>query len=144
MSRNGRWSGALPVGLQARSQRPDGRDILFGGAGTDIARNNLGDSGGETANQIHARDSDMILGDNGNVYRLVSVTDLNTGATSFLQFGYDQANLAYEDRGSLRIVVRAAQLLDYTPGGPDTDWTSLLGDNGAGDELHGESGDDFI
>jgi hypothetical protein len=41
-----------------------------------------------------------------------------------------------------KIVARAAQLLDYTPGGPHRG--SEASDIGAGDELHGESGDDFI
>lgn len=48
--------------------------MLFGGAGIDVA---LTDAGrldpGDTAASGHANDSDMILGDNGNVYRLVSV-----------------------------------------------------------------------
>jgi hypothetical protein len=41
-----------------------------------------------------------------------------------------------------KIVARAAQLLDYTPGGPHRG--SEAADIGAADELHGESGDDFI
>ena len=38
---------------------------------------------------------------------------------------------------------RAAELLDYTPGGPARS-VAALNDNGAADEIHGESGDDFI
>jgi len=113
--------------------RPDGSDLIFGGAGTEITRNeadNLLDEG----DGIHGRDSDMILGDNGNIYRLI---DTN----GYLEFEYDQTT-AFEDRGDLRIAVRAAELLDYTPGGPD--WNPSHIDNGAGDEIHGESGDDFI
>jgi Ca2+-binding RTX toxin-like protein len=123
--------------------RPDGKDYIFGGAGTDAGRNDLGD----LAIIGHARDSDVILGDNGNIYRLVSA-----GSTAYLTFNYD-------DYGAMKIVPRAAQLLDYTPGGPD--YTSVnepltgpadiainpvtgLRDIGAGDEVHGESGDDFI
>ena len=37
-----------------------------------------------------------------------------------------------------------AQLLDYTPGGPDYNATAAARDIGAADEIHGESGDDFI
>ena len=102
--------------------RPDGSDLIFGGAGTDIERNNPGAG-------IHGRDSDMILGDNGNIFRL-----LNAGATP-LSFNYD-------DGYGEQIVVRAAELLDYTAGGPD--WDPGLIDNGNADEVHGESGDDFI
>ena len=52
----------------------------------------------------HGRDADMILGDNGNIFRLVAAD----GAP--LAFNYD---VGYGER----IVVRAAQLIDYTPGG---------------------------
>jgi Ca2+-binding RTX toxin-like protein len=99
--------------------RPDGSDLIFGGAGTDISRNNLGDGS-------HNADSDMILGDNGNIYRVLNST---TGLPE--SFNYND-----------QIVVRAAELIDYTPGGPD--WNPNHADNGAGDEIHGESGDDFV
>jgi len=113
--------------------RPDGSDIIFGGAGTDIYRNHAGD---QTANG-HARDADMILGDNGNIFRLVDE------AGEYLEFSYDQTS-QYQDRGELRIIPRAAQLLDYTLGGPDYDGAGAASDIGAADEIHGESGDDFI
>lgn len=116
-----------------------GADMLFGGAGTDLARNDLGD----TTNSKHAVDSDVILGDNGNIYRLIDANG------EFLQFSYDQTLPGYEDRGALRIVVRAAELLDYTEGGLDharqiDPTVTELNDIGASDEIHGESGDDFI
>jgi Ca2+-binding RTX toxin-like protein len=115
--------------LTASNLRPDGSDVIFGGAGTDVARNNMGDelvSG-------HARDADMILGDNGNIFRLVSI---GTNGSSYLTFNYDNYN-------SLKIVPRAADLLDYTPGGIDYD-AAAADDIGFADEIHGESGDDFI
>jgi Ca2+-binding RTX toxin-like protein len=119
-------------GLNPETLRPDGSDLIFGGAGTDIARNDPGDES-ETG---HARDSDVILGDNGNVFRIVG-----TGGAAFLNFNYDNYNTG---TGSLnKIVVRAAQLLDYTPGG-DYDGAHAVTDNGAADEIHGESGDDFV
>jgi Ca2+-binding RTX toxin-like protein len=105
--------------------QPDDSDIIFGGAGTDIDRNDLGD----TTETGHARDADMILGDNGNIYLLIYPA---TG--QYLTFGYDNY------LGTLRIIPRAAELLDYTPGNQDAQPTDL----GAGDEIHGESGDDFI
>ena len=55
--------------LTTPDMRPDGADMIFGGAGTDIARNDMGDADGNG----HARDADMILGDNGNIYRLVGI-----------------------------------------------------------------------
>jgi len=112
-------------------QRPDGSDLIFGGAGTDISRNNAGD----TSNTGHARDADMILGDNGNIYRLVGMNGIYAGF--YLTFGYD-------NYGPLHIVPRAADLLDYTIGGMDYNPVSAVNDIGAGDEIHGESGDDFI
>jgi len=117
--------------LASPTQRPDVADLLFGGAGTEILRNhdgNLGTGG-------HARDADVILGDNGNIYRLVSVTG---GVSTFRTFNYDTY------AGSLRIVPRAAQLLDYTPGGFDYDAVHAATDLGGADEIHGESGDDAI
>ncbi len=127
--------------LAYHERLPAGRDLIFGGAGTDLARNNDGD----TDATGHARDADMLLGDNGNLYRLVAVTDPGTGATSYLQFAYDQTS-SYEDRGTLRIIPRAAELLDYSPGGADyLPNAATVGDDiGAADEIHGESGDDFI
>ena len=118
--------------------RPDGSDLIFGGAGTDLARNNLGDLS-ETG---HARDADMILGDNGNIFRLVDTN--GTDSSEYLTFNYDDPFFGYS--GTLKIIPRAAELLDYTPGGFDYDPTAAraAGDIGAADEIHGESGDDFI
>ena len=110
----------------------DGADLIFGGAGTDIARNNSGD----TSATGHASDADMILGDNGNIYRLVGTQGVDGGA--FLSFTYDNYSVAEH------IIVRAAELLDYTPGGMDFDPVNAVNDLGSGDEIHGESGDDFI
>ena len=41
-------------------------------------------------------------------------------------------------------MVRAVELLDYTPGGSDFDAAGAAGDIGAADEIHGESGDDTV
>jgi Ca2+-binding RTX toxin-like protein len=128
--------------LNTASQRPDGADTLYGGNGDLIARNNEGETvvneAGNTVlpeNERHARDADMILGDNGNIYRLVGTN--GTDGESLLTFAYD--NYAND-----KIVVRAATLLDYTPGGHDFDPASAANDIGAGDEIRGEAGDDFI
>jgi hypothetical protein len=148
--------------LTDRLYRPDGSDIIFGGAGTDIDRNDIGDATlqdavttdvGDDQSLIvtdptgHARDADMILGDNGNIYRLVEVVgtsgDPKLDATEYLEFNYDQTT-EYENRGPLRIIPRAAELLDYTPGGPDYNPGAAADDIGDNDEIRGESGDDFI
>ncbi|HSG95209.1 MAG TPA: calcium-binding protein, partial [Afifellaceae bacterium] len=62
--------------LDTPERRPDGTDIIFGGAGTDLERSNDGDT---TANG-HANDSDAILGDNGNIYRIVGTGGNDSGA----------------------------------------------------------------
>lgn len=154
--------------------------MIFGGAGTQIDRNNgfnvesnadvtqLTDS---TANENrHARDSDAIVGDNGDIIRLVGVNgiDVNTLGEDYLEYAYDQSVEGVEDRGNERIIVRGVRLLDYTPGGPDfkpelfslddpedSEFRAMFGDDvhtglyakvdiGGNDEVHGGTGDDFI
>jgi Ca2+-binding RTX toxin-like protein len=109
-------------GFAATADRPDGADTIFGGSGMRAAINDAGD--GSTAG--HATDADVIVGDNGNIDRLV-----NSAATAFLQFAYDTY-------GAAKIIPRAVDLLDYTPGvNPGTDV-------GAADVIHGEAGDDSV
>jgi Ca2+-binding RTX toxin-like protein len=123
-------------GLGANSNlRPDGSDIIFGGAGSvaDLTRNNAGDG-------INALDSDTIAGDNANIIRLVKLIASPIG-TEFLKFTYDQTRTPAP---AMLIIPRVVVLVDYTLGGPDTVPASLTTDNGAADEIHGESGDDFI
>ena len=111
--------------LTTPSQRPDGADLIFGGAGLDIGRND--DTPG------HGRDSDAIVGDNGTIYRIVTA-----GGTGYRTFAYDN----YGGPANERLIPRAVDLLDYTPGGPD--WPSYAGDIYGDDEVHGESGDDTV
>lgn len=129
--------------LVTPEQRPDGSDMIFGGAGTRIDHNDIGQAEMEidaktgviTVNESgHARDADVIAGDNANIYRLVGVNGSDGGA--FLTFNYDNYS-------GMKIIPRAVELLDYTPGGPDFD-AAALNDIGAADEIHGEGGDDFI
>ncbi len=121
------------------SQRPDGADAIFGGSGLS-GRNDLGD----TSAQGHANDADAIVGDNGNVYRLIGVNGGPGGAPTsggFLAFNYDDYD------ASAKIVARGVRLVDYTPGGPDYAGQAgpmVTGDIGAADEIHGDGGDDFI
>ena len=121
--------------------RPDGSDLIFGGAGTDLLRNNDGD----LTEQGHARDADVIAGDNANILRLVGINGTPGG---FRSFNYD----TYDDNGAgLTIIPRAVELLDYTEGGPDFEPNKFDSthpdydpDNGSHDEIHGESGDDEV
>src|SRR5262249_9156422 len=94
----------------------------------------------------HATDADNILGDNGNLYELVKASSSSPG-TVFLTFVYDSTPdigsdpnnpFAPQSRGTVRIIPRAYQLLDYTPG------VAATTDIGASDLIHGEDGDDFM
>jgi Ca2+-binding RTX toxin-like protein len=121
-------------GLTLHSQRGDGADLLFGGAGLDLARNDAGD----TSSTGHARDADAIIGDNGNIFRIVGSNGANSG--DFLAFTYDNYNGGTGTAN--KVIPRAIELIDYTPG---SDVTGLFNDDlGGDDEIHGESGDDFI
>lgn len=157
--------------IVARSLRPDGSDLIFGGSGVAIARNAIGDASIDANGNItttangHANDSDAIVGDNGDIIRLVGINGQvappvgnviltgNIGQAGnpvqsfngFLRFNYDTSTAegtAYDE--TAKIVARAVRLLDYTPGGPDFAPLLQVNDIGAADEVHGESGDDFI
>jgi len=133
-------------------RQPAGADLLFGGAGLAIDRNDDGDASVDDEGNLtiaangHSRDADVIAGDNANIVRLVGVNGSEGSDDSdiqfengFLVFNYD--NYATNDSPHQRIISRAVELLDYTPGGPDHD-SAAADDFGAGDEIHGEAGDD--
>ena len=101
--------------LDGSDLRPDGADTLYGGNNDATDRNNAGDGSA-------SRDADVLIGDNGDIHRIV-------GDGGYVSYAYDT--------GDDPIVVRTATLLDYTPGGADSD----IGD---GDTIRGESGDDEI
>jgi Ca2+-binding RTX toxin-like protein/outer membrane protein OmpA-like peptidoglycan-associated protein len=137
-------------GAANKVRRADGSDLLFGGSGgSDIARLDAGD----TSTKGHASDADTIVGDNGDIFRLVGVNGseiapahgssalaggLIKTSNGFLAFNYD------DYYPSLKIVVRAVRLIDYTPGGLDFNEADARTDIGAADEIHGGKGDDFI
>ena len=145
-----------------RNLRPDGSDMIFGGSGTEIDHDELFDNEAGDIDtiipekDIHARDADAIAGDNANIYRIVGTGEITppgedpipgTGDTGgFLSFDYDEARIngIGDPLENQLIIIRAIELLDYTPGGPDYDDVSAANDNGGADEIHGESGDDFI
>ncbi len=131
--------------LDSMGLRPDDSDLVFGGAGLRNGRND--------AVPGHGTDSDTIVGDNGDIQRLVGRN--NTIGTSYLTFTYDTYT-----GDTVRLLPRAVTLLDYTPGGPDFRPSWFPGStatgydvSGAGtgtydvwgsDELHGEGGDDTV
>jgi Ca2+-binding RTX toxin-like protein len=138
---------------------PNGSDIIFGGSGERADHDHdVIDTNNDTIilEDVHARDADVIAGDNANIYRIVGTADVvspesvvfpGTGELEgFLSFGYDEARIdgLGADLNNQLIIVRAVELLDYTPGGPDYDAANAALDIGGADEVHGESGDDFV
>ncbi|HWQ28293.1 MAG TPA: Calx-beta domain-containing protein [Dehalococcoidia bacterium] len=108
--------------------RPDGRDLLFGGAGTRAGRNDNSCLGQTTQTAdvpcaggldvTYNADADTMIGDNGRIIRIVGLNHVDgagvTAPNKYVTFDYD-------DYGAMRLVVRGVHLLDYTPGGPDFD-----------------------
>ena len=109
------------------AHRSDGSDILFGGAGLQLAINEIGDQ----TEAGHARDADFILGDNGNIFRILG--DDGQNAT----YAYDTYTDALPAAQQLKIVVRGHVAIDYTLGGDASDI-------GTGDLVFGEGGDDKV
>ncbi|MFZ0529420.1 MAG: HYR domain-containing protein [Propionicimonas sp.] len=124
--------------------RPTGSDLIFGGAGTAIDRNDAGDATIAADGSIittdtgHARDADAIAGDNAQIFRLVGTNGVPQTPNAYLIFAYDTSST------TLRLIPRAVELMDYTFGGYATNAASTAVDRGAADEIHGEAGDDWI
>ena len=117
--------------LATPAQRtPVGSDTIFGGAGTRLERNDT--VGCLCDGTSHALDADVILGDNGSIFRLVGTNGTPLAPSAFLRFNHDLS-----PAGARYVVPRAYTLLDYTQGG-------AAGDLGAADLLHGERGDDTV
>jgi Ca2+-binding RTX toxin-like protein len=65
-------------GLITGNLRPDGADMIFGGSGEQIDRNDADLAGdGTTVYGRHTRDADVIVGDNGDIVRLVGVNGVD-------------------------------------------------------------------
>src|SRR5581483_9059833 len=130
-----------------------GHDLIYGGAGRQIGPDNdvnggaisLGD--GTLAADMHSRDSDTIVGDNGDIVRIVGLGGAGGGDVAgcankactavlddmtssllndttrlrYVTYNFDNYDSsvtnAYSANG--KIVVRGVTLLDYTVGGPD-------------------------
>ena len=111
--------------VPGEDRRPDGHDLLFGGAGTQDDRNqDVAFADGTPAANRHARDADAIVGDNGRIIRIVGtnstpLTPADADDQRYVRFVYDDyANVAGYDPNA-KLVVRGVHMLDYTPGGPD-------------------------
>ena len=79
-------------------QRPNGKDTIFGGSQAMI-------NSDPPTNDLPAEDADVIVGDNGNIFRIVGINGENTGG--FLDFDYSDYDPLVE------IVPRVLKLLDY-------------------------------
>lgn len=132
-------------GLTAPAMRPDGVDMIYGGNGDAADRNDEGD----LLENGHARDADVILGDNGRILRVVGTSGIDSGA--FLRFSYDTYGID-------TVIPRSVMFLDYSPYGGAEYWSTeppihpsapelIPGSRtniGDGDFIHGEAGDDVI
>jgi Ca2+-binding RTX toxin-like protein len=116
-------------GSTSPAQRGDGADVIFGGAGTRVARNDPGD----LSPAGHARDADTILADNGNIYRVRGAAG---GTLAF----------AYDSYGPAKVAVRVVSLLDYTAGGSASDLggADVVRGEAGDDEIHGQTGNDVL
>ncbi len=120
-------------GLTTPAQRPDGSDTIYGGNGTAITRNETGDGSASD-------DADVMIGDNGNIYKIIGA---DGGFESFTH--------------QAQVIPRVVQHLDYSPTGEAGQHWLTTTDRahpvltagtdtniGGGDFLHGENGNDVI
>ncbi|MBV1877477.1 MAG: LEPR-XLL domain-containing protein [Pseudomonadales bacterium] len=147
--------------------RPDGADLIYGGAGNAdlLVRNAVVDGFNTLVPEAerHATDADTILGDNGDIFRIVTDVD---PADEIVEIGY--ARFAYDydaitrdgfvDDGfgtaddALSIRARAVSFSDYGYTYIDHDLDPSTRDvlnflptaRGEGDLIYGESGDDVV
>jgi Ca2+-binding RTX toxin-like protein len=113
--------------LVTAEQRPDGSDLLFGGTGEHTDRSDNGgiEPGTTIPGERHVRDSDTIVGDNGQIIRIVGINGCDgltgefAGGGGCTPNGQNYVSYVYDDVYGAEIVVRGVALLDYTPGGPD-------------------------
>ena len=127
----------------ARDCGPTATDIIFGGAGTRVDRNDYSTDLAVAPRARRGRDRRR----QRQHHRIVGAAGRTT-----LAFATTTSTARRHGYGPLRIVVRGVELLDYTPGGPRFR-PDLFGagrsstaarDIGGVDEVHGESGDDTV
>ncbi len=133
--------------------RPDGSDSIYGGAAdpTRLARNAvINPTAGDATilgDEAHARDADTIVGDNGNIHRIVNGAP-DPADYGFETFVYDQLLAAQnlpDGYSTLRpLIPRAVELLDYGYDAGSGGVAFRTDSIGMDDLLHGESGDDVI
>jgi hypothetical protein len=82
----------------------------------------------------------MILGDNGNIFRIVG-TNGTAASGQVLSFTYDNYIVNAAVRTASSCVPPSARLHIRRSG---LQYGRAAGNLGTGDEIHGESGDDFI
>jgi hypothetical protein len=153
------------------TNRPDGADMIYGGAGNPVqlSRNASftgpdNDISGDASvavptDERHARDADVILGDNGEIYRIVMENPETHEIEGYEFFNYDyDATTAngFVDDGfngeTIMIIPRAVDLNDYGYSYEDSDADPYTREvltftdqvRGEGDLIYGESGDDII
>jgi Ca2+-binding RTX toxin-like protein len=135
--------------------RPDGADLLYGGAGSPLrlarlAATDVAGDGAVPADQTHGRDADVLMGDNANVYRLVGTGgSYGTGALAngYLGFNHDTQTSSATDGYSAveRIIARGVELVDYGYGFSFANGAAVgsFAGVGMGDLIYGEGGDDI-
>ncbi len=148
-------------GLDRTEQRgPSGENRIFGGAGTRTGHSDPGfnvegqqpPDGQVSISEAHshARNASVILGDNGNIFRLVSISPENLVAA--LHFNYDRARHLDPDN-ALLVDVRGVDLLDYQRWQEALDHGMVPPEHlgfqaeaviGGSDLIRGESGEDRI
>ncbi len=121
--------------------RASGSNLIFGGSGNNVGYGDCTNSAFSSLNSVfecvttpngHAHDSNVILANNGDIFRLVGTSGHvgqapASGVISplgYLTFNYD---ISGYPTATERIIPRAVTPLDSTPGGPD-----LAGQAGSG------------
>jgi Ca2+-binding RTX toxin-like protein len=121
--------------------------MIFGGAGTRIGRNDPGQATGRDGRHhglgVRARPRCRRDRRRQREHLPVRGRQRHTGGRRRHRVCLRVPDLQLRHLRGIKIIPRAVELLDYTPGGPDYD-AAALHDIGAGDEIHGEGGDDFI
>ena len=121
--------------LTTPAQRPDGADLIFGGAGT---RDRPQRRRRHDRRPATRSDADAILGDNGNIFRARRrrpAPRLRLPDVQLRQLRRRPRQRSSRARSSCSTTRRAA---------PTSTPARAATDIGAADEIHGESGDDFV
>jgi Ca2+-binding RTX toxin-like protein len=135
--------------------RLDGADLIYGGGNNASVQARNAEFGAPApvldtlvpSAARHAEDADAILGDNGNIYRIVNDDGVPGTPDTPARFGHDSPAVAGAGYSATNpVIVRAVSLMDYGYSYLGTAPNEQLRFNGtgAGDLIHGETGDDLI